>query len=331
MKLNYENIWLRNGVFLLFISTVMYFQNSMIENENNFTIFKAIATNIILFAFIFFHNHFLVNNLLLKQKYWQYTIGIVTQLAILNLLVFKFGHFFGKPMRVPFVAQFVTLMMMHLIGVAFYFLHLSILQHIQKLQKKNLHSETEIVYLKQQLNPHFLLNALNNLYGVSLTNLADVPEKIVELSDLLKYQINTSKKEWIPLQEELTFIEQYIQYVKWKSNDLKINTTVTGQQQNFKILPMIFLPLLENAVKYSSQVQIPFIEMQWKFSNNKIEFEIKNNFDETKLNIQTTKTGIENLQKRLALYHPKSSLQLISNQNIFTAKLSIWNLPTVAY
>jgi LytS/YehU family sensor histidine kinase len=218
----------------------------------------------------------------------------------------------------------------HIIGVAFYFLHLSILQYLQKIQTKNINSETEIQFLKQQLNPHFLLNALNNLYGVALSTPNDIPDKILELSDLLKYQINTSKKDCIALQDEMDFINQYFDYIKWKTNELQITTGSEGDFQNFQISPMIFLPLIENAVKYSAHTLLPSIEMKWIFTKDSLQFSITNNYDEAKTNLLSTKTGIDNLQKRLAIYHPQNELQLLTNNHLFTANLKLWKLSTVA-
>jgi LytS/YehU family sensor histidine kinase len=308
----------------------MYFQNAMIERNEDITIAKAISANLFLFVFIFIHNHFLVSKLLLQRKLLQYAIAVLIHFTIVNLFVYRFGYLFGKPINIPLPAQIITMFMVHLIGVAFFFLHLSILQYLQKQKTKSIHSQTEINFLKQQLNPHFLLNALNNLYGVALSTPHDIPDKILELSDLLKYQINTSKKDWIALQEEMDFITQYFEYIKWKSNDLKITSTTEGDFQNFQISPMVFLPLIENAVKYSAQVQAPIIAMQWVFTNDSLQFSITNNYDETKTNLQSTKMGIDNLQKRLAIYHPQNELQLLKNNNTFTAELKLWKLSTVA-
>jgi LytS/YehU family sensor histidine kinase len=233
-------------------------------------------------------------------------------------------------MQVPLIGQFITIGMMHLVGTAFYFMHLSILSHIQQTEKKLEHSFSEINYLKQQLNPHFLLNAINNLYGVALSTPNDVPDKILELSDLLKYQINTIKKDWIALQVEMDFIDKYLNYTKWKSSTINITEEVNGSFQNFLITPLIFLPLIENAVKYSAHTKAPKITMQWTFADNELVFSISNNFSENKSNLQSTKTGITNLERRLELYHPQSKLTLSQNNTNFTAQLKLWKLTTVA-
>jgi LytS/YehU family sensor histidine kinase len=219
---------------------------------------------------------------------------------------------------------------MLLVGVAFYFLHQNVMVYISGLERKTLQSDVEINYLKQQLNPHFLLNALNNLYGVSLSSPQDVSDKILELSDLLKYQINTNKKDWTSLQDEQQFITQYMQYILWKSNGLQYTNNSLDNFINYKVTPMLFLPLLENAVKYSAQCVDPFIYLQWTYSPQKIELRIQNNFNPNKQNTGSTKIGIDNLKRRLALYHPENSLLLDTNQHIFTATLQLWNLSTVA-
>jgi Histidine kinase len=330
MKLNYQNIWIRNFVFLLFASLIMYAQNTMIEHRVEITLLKAISANFVLFSFIFIHNYFCIDKLLLQRQFLKYGVAACIHFVIVNVFVYHFGDWFGKPIDIPFLAQLITIFMVHLIGVAFYFLHLSILNYITIAERSTLKNESEILYLKQQLNPHFLLNALNNLYGVSLSSPNDIPDKILELSDLLKYQINTSKKDWTSLREELNFIDQYMQYILWKSNALDYQTKTIGDVLNFQLSPMLFLPLIENAVKYSAHCAQPFIKLVWTFEPQGVQLSIENNFNPSKTNSLSTQTGIINLQRRLELYHPNSTLQLQTNQHIYTANLTLWKLSTVA-
>ena len=203
------------------------------------------------------------------------------------------------------------------------------MKYIQLKDIEALDIQNEIDYLKQQLNPHFLLNALNNLYSVSLTNPANVSHKIIELSDLLKYQIETNKKNYNYLLEEKIFIEKYIDYSKWKLQNITIKTSEKGEIQNYRITPMLFLPLVENAIKYSNFERNPTININWIFSDSKFIFTISNNFRDNKNENFSTQTGLKNLQKRLQLFHPENSLEIIEINNNFTVNLTLWNLNTL--
>ncbi|HOY13653.1 MAG TPA: histidine kinase [Saprospiraceae bacterium] len=208
----------------------------------------------------------------------------------------------------------------------FYFLHYNFLKYIKVNEIQILNHQTEIEYLKQQVNPHFLLNSLNNLYGVSLTNPSEVPNKIIELADLLKYQIETIKKEYNSLENEKEFIEKYIGYSKWKLQNISIKSAEVGNFKNYKITPMLFLPLIENAVKYANLDKNPMISILWEFGDSKFDFTITNNFTDNKNEKFSTKTGLLNLQKRLSLFHPDSKLTVEENTNNFKVVLSLWNL-----
>ncbi|HEU4497662.1 MAG TPA: histidine kinase, partial [Flavobacterium sp.] len=191
------------------------------------------------------------------------------------------------------------------------------------LKRKLIANENELSFLKHQLNPHFLLNAINNLYGVSLAEPEIVSEKILELADLLHYQLDAIKKNTVLLADEIAFCKNYIAYMQYKSNNLKVETAITGNFQNKKIHTLLFLPLIENAIKYASETQNPQVNINWLLDKDCLIFTISNTFTANNSKAKGTEIGLANLKRRLEILDAKSELTITEN-DFFKVQLTLW-------
>lgn len=331
LKKYYLNIWIRNGILFSVMIFVNLLGNEFDNPKNRENPLLLFVLLIIVYFLVFIHNHLFIRLLLFKKKYFLYFISLLFYCVIFSfLLMIGFPYLLNNPkMALDLPNSLISIFANSFIASIAYFLHYYFLKYIHIKDIEALNIQNEIDYLKQQLNPHFLLNALNNLYSVSLTNPTDVPSKIIELSDLLKYQIETCKKDYSYLFEEKKFIEKYIIYSQWKLKNITIKTTETGQIKNYRVTPMLFLPLVENAIKYSNFERNPTIKIDWVFSESKFIFSISNDFKDNKNENFSTQTGLKNLKKRLQLFHPDSNLDLIEKDNNFTVNLTLWNLNTL--
>lgn len=331
---SYENIWVRNGVLFSLMMSLLYIDSRLNPQEPSVTPGAALLVALAMYLMLLVHNLILLKQWLLEKKVLVYVSVFVPYLVAITFtfrwLSDLFSSYLPPEEPVSFGSELIGNFFFLLVGSGFYFTHLWIMTNLVNTKKRMLHTETELAQLKQQLNPHFLLNALNNLYGVALASPQALPEKILELSELLVYQIETSKKEWITLQEEMNFANQYLHYMEWKTNGMKVNIEVLGEAPNYRLTPMIFLPLLENAVKYASETKDPTITVQWTFEKRQICVMVKNSFNTGVKQRKTTGIGIDNLRRRLELYHPQHELILSEENNQFTARLELWNLSIVA-
>ncbi|MEZ0129671.1 sensor histidine kinase [Flavobacterium sp. LBUM151] len=228
------------------------------------------------------------------------------------------------------LGNFKTLQILSLIinGMFFYFIHVVITKKIMDADKDIMNFKSELSFLKQQLNPHFLLNAMNNLYGESLAEPDKVPDRILNLSDMLRYQIEATKKDYVLLDEEIAFIKKYMEYYTFRNERLAITQKFEGNFDSIDIPPLFFLPLVENAVKFSAETVEPFINIDLKVKCNSLAFTIKNSYLESGSRISGTGIGIENLKRRLEVYGLKHELNCKKEKNTFIVKLNIWHLPT---
>ena len=284
---------------------------------------------IVVFTFVYglvlVNNLFLIRPFLLYQKkYNLFFIGF-TLLWSFFLVVAKITHYImGETISI--FNDIMGIIMISLIGSGIYFIHQWILQNIFKTQIKLLNTEAELSLLKQQMNPHFLLNAMNNLYGDALMAPETLPDKILKLSELLRYQIEATKKDFISLSEEMHFIEQYLGYHTYRSHNLSVKEEHNGSGNDLKVPPLFFMPLVENAVKFTLETARPDIRISWTFRKNHMTFYITNNYNEDG-SVSGTGTGIENLKRRLEVSMIRHTLTLQKENGIFNSELKLWNLP----
>lgn len=288
-----------------------------------------------LYIAMIFSNMVLVRKFLFRKKYFLFIILFFSYWTVYYTGIQYYYDFVHLGSRTSLALQLEKVSLLLTViaisnGTAFYFLHLWILRNISESRKERLNIESELSFLKQQLNPHFLLNAMNNLYGESLSEPESVPDRILNLSDLLRYQIEATKKNLVPLQDEMDFVKRYIAYCTFSNERLEVTQQYLGKTDGIEIPPLFFLPLVENAIKFSRETAYPKINFQFKVSGKNLSFSMENNFLESGSRLSGTGIGLENLERRLEVYGLKHELAYGKQADLFTIKLQLWELYTVA-
>ena len=177
-----------------------------------------------------------------------------------------------------------------------------------KIEQQKL--EAELKTLKGQLNPHFLFNSLNNIYSLALIKSDKVPELILKLSDLMRHIIYESKENYISLEKELDFVNNFIELQRIRTSDkTKIKYDIIGNIPSAKIAPLLFEPFIDNAFKHGlpGTDNSDFINITFNFENREsLLFKLENNYEELfgqkKFN---SGIGLKNVRQRLKLlYQP---------------------------
>ncbi len=189
---------------------------------------------------------------------------------------------------------------------------------IATLGKEKAHAELGL--LKQQINPHFFFNTLNNLYALSIKKDMATPEVIMRLSELMRYVIYRGKEEEVQLKEEVKYIEDYIhlqQIRLYKKLDYQFEKDI--EDDRLLIPPLLFIILVENAFKHGIEPaeNEGFLHLHLKTRASRLSFCCLNSFEEKKEG--KPGIGLENLRKRLDLLFP-NHYQLSFEQNDFTYK-----------
>jgi sensor histidine kinase YesM len=199
--------------------------------------------------------------------------------------------------------------------------------HLQEIEKEK--TVAELKALKSQINPHFLFNSLNSIYSLARKNSAQVPEKVIQLSDLMRHIIYDCDVEFVLLPKEIEMIRNYIelQNLRTPENE-KIELEVVGEVEGKKVAPLIFLPFVENSFKHGlkSGAENPFVKIKIEVFENNLVFEIENSKGKaSEINDSKYKgIGIENVKKRLGLIYPNQhSLNISDTENTFKIILQI--------
>lgn len=187
----------------------------------------------------------------------------------------------------------------------------------------------ELKALKSQINPHFLFNSLNNIYSLARKNSTQTPDKIIQLSDLMRHIIYDSDVDYILLEKEIEMIRNYIELQNLRtSNKDSIQLEVLGEIKNRKIAPLLFLPFVENSFKHGLKgaAENIFVNIKIEVSGNILNFEIENGIGEP-IDSGDSKykgIGIINVKKRLELIYPNlHSLKISDKQNIYKVLLQV--------
>lgn len=184
---------------------------------------------------------------------------------------------------------------------------------LAKIEQQKL--EAELNTLKGQLNPHFLFNSLNNIYSLALIKSDKVPELILKLSDLMRHIIYESKGNFISLDKEIDFVNNFISLQKIRTSEkTKIKYEIIGEAPNARIAPLLFEPFIDNAFKHGlpGTEKDDFIIIKFDFTKTgELSFLIENNFEENpEWNKKHSGIGIQNVKKRLSLLYQSNEYQL---------------------
>lgn len=220
-----------------------------------------------------------------------------------------------------------SLVLIYLLGFSFKLVQQWQYDEKQKLAFEKEKIETELSFLKQQINPHFLFNSLNSIYSLAISKSDLTTGAILKLSGILRYILYESEKHKVNLRNELKTIEDYIELQKLRLTDkVKVNFEVTDKSENYKIEPLLLIPLIENAFKHGiDNVNESFINISINIIGEKLQMLVSNKIvDQNKERKSDSGIGIKNIKRRLdILYQSNYCLNISKDDYIFTVDLQI--------
>jgi two-component system LytT family sensor kinase len=187
-------------------------------------------------------------------------------------------------------------------------------------------SEMEIALLKAQLNPHFLFNTLNNLYGLALRQSEKVAPGILKLSALLDYSLYHGSKDRVSLQQEIRLIQHYLELEKLRYGEkLVLELDFPEPPPAYRIAPLILLPFVENCFKHGGKGTDGVFRI-WgavNWENERLSFTLQNTFSNQREQ-KPGGIGIQNIRQRLQLLYPENhQLKIEAREGIFYVYLSL--------
>lgn len=206
--------------------------------------------------------------------------------------------------------------------------HFEFLGRYQKLERELNQAKEQL--LRNQLHPHFLFNAFNSLYSLSLKNDPETSDYILKLSGMMRYLTDETHLSKVPLRREIDFIEKYIAIERIRfGKDARIKLSVEEFNNDEKwIEPFLLITLVENAFKHGfyTNIKDAFVKIHLNIGNEELLFTVENSLFNKQHFQQSSRDGrgLENLKKRLELLYPQSpGIKITNTQNTYTAQLKI--------
>lgn len=189
-------------------------------------------------------------------------------------------------------------------------------QQLSELEKSK--TQAELSFLKSQIHPHFLFNSLNSIYYLALSKDDKAPEAILSLSDFLRFVTTESDKNFIPLEKEIGMLNEYLKLQSLRTSEkIDLHFDVEGDYAYRKIMPLTFIPFVENAFKYGSSSHTDsFIHIRIRVDKGDLEFQIRNSVNPNRKAVtDSSGVGLKNISKRLALAYPERHVLEIKNDS----------------
>lgn len=268
-------------------------------------------------------NYYLLPRFLYNKKYAAFlalllvllTIVIIVEEAVIEKIYFpntRGASFPGIFINLAGALPTITV----LTGVKFAWDALRKEKELKELQL--VIKESELQFLKSQINPHFLFNNLNNLYAYALEESSKTPEIILELSAVLRYMLYECQEKYVPFQKEIEHLNNFINLSKLQFEKRgEVQFTTDGIASNYQIAPLILSVFVENAFKHSlsSQTDNILINIDCHLlADGCLNFYCSNSFSEQSNPIDSSQgIGLKNVKKRLDLLYPKAYKLVVNN------------------
>lgn len=334
-KLHHLLIWILVAAVWYYLRYTDY---STTEKAVKITLIKTIDLALL----IYLANYLLIPLLLYKKHYFWFALSFIAMIALSSIYkMYLIGKVLNNPDLLNWTGSSVEIkrriydnIIPHFFlvtaGVAF-----KLLLDYTRIQKRLVEvarekAETELSFLKSQINPHFLFNSLNSVYFLIDKNNTEARGALHKFSEMLRYQLYEIKDEKIPIEKEVSYLKDYIDLQKLRVDEnYQVDVKIDKNMKSFYIEPLLLIPLVENSFKHLSH-----------FSNgkkNEIWIELSKQNGEMNFNVRNTTEGrqihevkadggigLVNVKRRLELLYPeKHNLNIRENDGWFDVELKI--------
>ena len=275
---------------------------------------------------IYVTNYLLIPRLLYKKRY----IAAVTVLIIMIFAssvakVYFMAQIMNQPELFSLAGNVKTRLYENVIsdfflvttGASFrlIFDYLKMQQRLVEIAKEK--AETELSFLKSQINPHFLFNSLNSVYFLINKENLEARNALHKFSDMLRYQLYEVKGTRIPIEKELSYLKDYVDLQKLrKDENYSVEFNCSPEVKGFSIEPLLLIPFVENAFKHISHktCSANFVKLDMSRSNGHFNFMIENSKEAERTTELHGGIGLNNVKRRLELLYPEKHELLINNK-----------------
>ncbi len=328
--------WIGHMIFWLVLLAVLV-ASDFSELGWPFVLYQKLIDIMFYAVLIYINLFYLIPKYLSAKKFWTYVFLLI--LAVLILTPIKTTiqvllssatpttqHYFISNQSYFFMSMFLVGSSSTIYGIiSDWFIHQS-----EKMELRTQTMQSELKFLRSQVNPHFLFNTLNNLYALTLKKSDDAPEIVLKLSEMMRYMLYECNEKKVLLSKEVTYMKNYLDLEQLRQQKtIKINFNLEGKITNQKIAPLLLIPFIENSFKHGPNTQISsgWVNIDLSVHQNNLKFRIENSKGPSQPRLVHRKSGgigLVNVKRRLNLiYDDKYELKISNNPNTYLVDLDL--------
>jgi len=292
----------RHLILIVFMSLVLYNSGPELPEP---------TLNLLLFLLLIYTNmYLLVPKLLFKNKYAWYCLSILGIIALSAKIYLMGSHFLGLEadgdgLNIPLFATLIFVLVSASSSIKLFQKWMADRQLIFELEQSK--ASTELEQLKNQINPHFLFNMLNNANVLTKKDPEKASQVLMKLSDLLRYQLYDSARDKVLLTSDIHFLEDFLNLEKVRRDNFDFLISKEGDLSGIQVPPLLFISFVENAVKHNNDsAKSSYVELFFDVRNNELFFKCINSKPVVKAVSNSGGLGLANIKRRLELLFPSS-------------------------
>jgi two-component system, LytTR family, sensor kinase len=321
--------------WLITIGFHIYTRASLVEYAGwgHFAL-EIVGRNGLLALIIYINFRFLIPGFAQRGQIPLYMLGLLAcfgiYVMIMNVHDVYLGAVLGKLPQSFFKYSFYNF------SIALFYMSFSLALELSKqwyFQRERIRQveleklNTELEYLKSQINPHFLFNSINTIYFQIDKNNAPAREALSKFSDMLRYQLYECNGKEIPIEKEIAYLRNYVELQRMRRDDnYRITFTQDERVQNFSIAPLLMITFVENAFKHVSThtEKSNEITIQMRVIDNVFQFDVSNTSEKGTYTMENGGIGLKNVKRRLdLLYNGRHELDIEQTENKFSIRLKL--------
>lgn len=329
---------LHHLAFWMVVGLVWYYLRYQDYRSTGIAVWVTVIKVADLALLIYLANYVLVPGLLYRKKYLAFLFLFMLMVASSSILkMYVLGQVTGNAGLLNWSGNFKVRVYDNIIphfflviaGVAVKLIsdHFRMQQRLMEIAREK--AETELNFLKSQINPHFLFNSLNSVYFLIDKNNTEARQALHKFSDMLRYQLYEAKDAKIAIEKEIGYLKDYIGLQKLRTENCEVRLDMDGNLRSFSIEPFLLIPFVENSFKHLSRFgngRKNEIQINLSRSNGEMKFSIRNTTEGGQIHevVKDGGIGLGNVRRRLELLYPqKHDLNISEKEGWFDVALKI--------
>lgn len=298
-------------------------------------LFLWVIFYLVLIAENYLNIYCLTPQLLQKGKYKQYFAALIFATIAFILIMFvsrRNNNYDATQIHTPTIivlntlSSFIAIMMLIASMTTFVLFRRWIDEQRNVGELRVSTAQSELKFLKRQINPHFLFNMLNNANVLIRRDADEASRVLFKLEDMIRYNIDGGAQEKVLLDSDISFLNDFLNLEKLRRDKFEYSITTAGNTAEIRLPPLLFVPFVENAVKHNNDSEYgSYVHIKFSVNDNILSFRCEN----SKPHINAIKStagglGLQNISRRLELLYPSRHKLLIDdNPDKYTVNLII--------